>query len=135
MGRDRCTGRLHAFVSVLLAAAVGTSSVHGGFLEADAARRASGRHVLQAPAPGPAPANGTFEPSKPSFYIAKQQKINQALRLNQTFFANINTTDVAPIQKVTNGTFQIKPVVAAGGSRAESANTDGKCVTACVPVR
>lgn len=130
--------RLRVLVAILIAAQAGSSTVHGGFLEADAsdaARRSSGRHVLQAPAPGSTLDNGTFEPIKPAYYIGKQQAINQALRLNQTFFANINQSAVAPIQKITNGTFQIKPVVAAGGSRIESANTDGKRVTACVPVR
>ncbi len=130
--------RLHLLIAVLVAAQAGRCAVHGSFLETDAvdaARTWSGRHVLQAPASGPSPANSTFEPAQPGYYVAKQQAINQALRLNQTFFANINQSDVAPIQKVTNGTFQIKPVVAAGGSKIESANTDGKSVTACVPVR
>lgn len=112
--------------------------VRAGLLESDVeARLSKGRSLLTAVAPAPAPlgANGTFEPNQPGFYVAKQEAIKDAFRLNQTFFANINETDVPVIEKITNGTFEIKPVVAAGGSRIESANTDGEGVTAYPPGR
>jgi hypothetical protein len=129
---------LQATAAVLLAFHAGRSTVRCGFLEAsasDASRVQHDRHLLQAPEPAPGTINGTFEPTNPAYYAAKQEAIKQALRLNQTFFANLNQSDVAPITKISNGTFEIKPVVAAGQSSIEDASTEGKTVTACIPLR
>ena len=89
--------------------------------------RAHGRllSAAYALAPAPASANVTFEPTAAA-YAAKHQSINTAFKLNQTFFANISATVVPSIQKVSNGTFEIKPTAQAGGSHIEDANTDGE---------
>ena len=81
--------------------------------------------ATNAAAPAPAPENESFEPSQAG-YAARHDSINTAFKLNQTFFANLSATPVPPIQKVSNGTFEVKPVAEAGGGRIESANTDGK---------
>ena len=78
-------------------------------------------------AEAPAPAGTLFEPSSVA-YARRAQSIKTDLKLNQTFFANLSTTPTPAIQKVSNGTFFIKPVVEAGGSKIESANTDGELV-------
>ncbi len=75
-------------------------------------------------APSPAPGNGTFEPSLAG-YAEKHQSINTAFKLNSTFFANLSATVVPALQKVSNGTFDIKPIAQAGGSKIESAS-DGE---------
>lgn len=115
---------------VLLTGALTGTAVRAGFLEADAeAAHTRNRHILSAIVLALAPlgSNGTFEPTHPDFYAAKQDAINTAFRVNETFFANLNQTDVPPVAKISNGTFEIKPVVAAGGSHIEDANTDGEC--------
>ena len=98
--------------------------------------RSAHRQALQIqPAPAPAPALpvngvvGAYEPKTPGFYLAQQQAVKSGLQLNQTFYDSINKTDVPAIQRVTNGTFVIKPVVQAGGGKIESANSDGAPVT------
>ncbi len=123
----RPSGLLVTFV--LLTAVLAGTDVRAGFLEADAeAAHTRNRILLSAVAPALAPlgSNGTFEPTHPDFYAAKQDAINTAFRVNETFFANLNETDVPPVAKISNGTFEIKPVVAAGGSRIEDASTDGE---------
>lgn len=89
--------------------------------------RAHGRllSAADALAPAPAPANVTFELTAAG-YAVKHQSINTAFKLNQTFFANLSATVVPLIQKVSNGTFEIKPIAQAGGSHIEDANTDGE---------
>ncbi len=114
---------------LLITSLLAGPGVRAGILEADVeAAISKGRSLLAVTAPALAPlaANGTFEPNQPEFYVAKQEAIKDAFRVNETFFANLNKTDVPAIEKITNGTFEIKPVVAAGGSRIESANTDGE---------
>jgi len=110
----------------LVAGLLAVPGARAGLFEA--ASRSGSRQLFQAAAPAPSilGVNGTFEPSQPGFYAARQQAIKDAFKVNQTFFANINSTVVPAIQKITNGTFEVKPVVAAGGGRIESANTDGK---------
>ena len=76
-------------------------------------------------AEAPAPAGILFEPSSAA-YARRAQSIKTDLKLNQTFFANLSATPTPAIQKIANGTFTIKPVVEAGGSKIESANTDGE---------
>ena len=97
------------------------------------------RHVLQIqPAPAPAPALpvngvvGAFEPKTASFYLAQQQAVKSGLQLNQTFYNSVNTTDVPAVQRITNGTFKIKPAVQAGGGKIESADSDGARVTLAI---
>ncbi|CAL5226752.1 g9605 [Coccomyxa viridis] len=74
-------------------------------------------------APSSAPGIGTFEPSLGD-YAAKHQSINTAFKLNSTFFANLSATVVPALQKVSNGTFDIKPIAQAGGSKIESASDE-----------
>jgi hypothetical protein len=81
--------------------------------------------AVDALAPATSPVNGTFELTAAG-YAVKHQAINTAFKLNQTFFANLSATVVPPIQKVSNGTFEIKPMLQPGGSHIEEANTDGE---------
>ena len=109
------------FVAVLL--------INSRRASASAQSRAAAR-ALAATIPvaqAPAPAGRLFEPSSAG-YARRAQSIKTDLKLNQTFFANLSATLTPAIQKVANGTFTIKPVVEAGGSKIESANTDGELV-------
>ena len=112
-----------------LALIVAVLAINLGHASASAQSRASTR-VLAATTPvaeAPAPAGTLFEPSSAA-YARRAQSIKTDLKLNQTFFANLSATPTPAIQKVANGTFTIKPVVEAGGSKIESANTDGELV-------
>ena len=113
-------------ISTLFVAVLLLNSRHAS---ASALSRASARALAAANSvvQAPAPAGTLFEPSSAA-YARRAQSIKTNLKLNQTFFANISATPTPAIQKIANGTFVIKPVVEAGGSKIESANTDGEPV-------